>query len=469
MASCTGRRAHAHYRGAGIFAALTITTLLSGCGEVRSQGQSAGPHGSADSQLRASRPSLIIHVPEPAGAWVVTGSQVLRARAGTGPADVTPPGLRGVVDGLGVFRAFSALDDMSAWAVRVQTLPAGTHESSTAPPTSGLPAPAPAPTAPGGSSSASGGREGGSRSLPTALPPPPPNTGPAVVDTPMPPTSSEVLTHRTTDGGETWSTNRQTVSLGRGEYVGGSLAVHRAGTAWLMARAQTSSAGSSAVLLRTSDAGATWSTFALPVAGAIRFSTPSHGWLAGGAVANQLYETHDGGETWQAKELPPGAQRSPGTTLTGPHFFTPASGVLPVQQQLDTGGSVLRFFTTTDAGRSWAAKGEPLRVHRGGSIFDGEFSLASFVDESTWYVLADSLLVTRDGGETFLPVRSDRDLSNVSQMAFPSVDDGWVKLTLNPCSGARADTDPHRSDCANEARVLRTSDGGASWVEQPLK
>lgn len=280
---------------------------------------------------------------------------------------------------------------------------------------------------------------------------------------------AEVATHRTNDGGVTWSTVRQTAGLGLGAYAGGSLLVHSSETAWLVARAQTSSAGSSAVLLRTTDGGASWSTFDLPVAGSIQFLTASHGWLAGGPVANRLYETRDGGETWVTRSLPAGIERSPMTTITSPHFFTPTSGILPVQEQRESGGSMLRFFSTNDGGQSWIARGTPIDVRRGGSIFDGDFSLASFVGEKNWYVVADALLVTRDGGESYSEVRSNQDLTNVAQISFATVDDGWVKLTMNACSGTRANAE-HRpsSACPTNTRVLRTSDGGTTWVEQPL-
>ncbi len=70
---------------------------------------------------------------------------------------------------------------------------------------------------------------------------------------------------------------------------------------WVIAREPSSSNFSIARLYATQDGGDTWAELARPPAsGQLKFATKSRGWLLGGADGRALYQTIDGGKTWQA-------------------------------------------------------------------------------------------------------------------------------------------------------------------------
>ncbi|MCA1835788.1 MAG: hypothetical protein LC721_05455 [Actinobacteria bacterium] len=219
------------------------------------------------------------------------------------------------------------------------------------------------------------------------------------------------------------------------------------------------------MLLRTTDGGASWTVVATPIAGGLVFHTSSDAWIAGGPQNDKLFVTHDGGTTWVPEQIPLSAGR---TTIARPYFIDRNTGIVPVQEHLDTGSRLL-FYITEDNGRSWKLSGAALDTPRGGDLFAGAFSLGSFVDRSNWYILGGSLLVTHDGGASFASVNSTRDLSGVSDIQFVSSDVGWAEETFYPCPRAAATADGKPSStCAGQTRLLRTADGGKNWREQPL-
>ncbi len=71
---------------------------------------------------------------------------------------------------------------------------------------------------------------------------------------------------------------------------------------WLLLQKVTSQAFDLGLLLKTSDAGITWQSYDLPVAGQINFTSGSEGWLVNGD-RQQLFHTNDGGITWQTAKL----------------------------------------------------------------------------------------------------------------------------------------------------------------------
>ncbi len=70
---------------------------------------------------------------------------------------------------------------------------------------------------------------------------------------------------------------------------------------WVMAREPSSSNFSFGRLYATQNGGETWAELARPpAAGQLKFASQSRGWLLGGADGRALYQTIDGGKSWQA-------------------------------------------------------------------------------------------------------------------------------------------------------------------------
>ncbi|HEY3473879.1 MAG TPA: hypothetical protein VGK56_04670, partial [Anaerolineales bacterium] len=72
---------------------------------------------------------------------------------------------------------------------------------------------------------------------------------------------------------------------------------------WIAIKQATGSNFSVGTLFVTSDGGSAWSRTVLPVADHVHFRDPQTGWAVGGPTGGQIFETKDGGETWQAVEV----------------------------------------------------------------------------------------------------------------------------------------------------------------------
>ena len=69
---------------------------------------------------------------------------------------------------------------------------------------------------------------------------------------------------------------------------------------WVIAREASSSNFSFARLYATQEGGDTWTELARPPAsGPLKFASQTRGWLLGGADGRALYQTIDGGKSWQ--------------------------------------------------------------------------------------------------------------------------------------------------------------------------
>jgi photosystem II stability/assembly factor-like uncharacterized protein len=103
---------------------------------------------------------------------------------------------------------------------------------------------------------------------------------------------------------------------------------------------------------------------------AIAFADANHGWLIGDPIDGKLdlYRTTDGGQSWQRQSGP--------EMLAGEYGFA-ASGtnIVAIDRELRiaTGGAAARVLRSSDAGHSWAASVTPL-AH--GNESSGIFSIA---------------------------------------------------------------------------------------------
>jgi hypothetical protein len=101
---------------------------------------------------------------------------------------------------------------------------------------------------------------------------------------------------RTSNAGDEWQA--ATVPANN-EFGSTSLSFINAQQGWLIAREVSSANFSFGHLFVTSDGGATWQALPQPpVAGALKMIDAQTGWILGGANGQQLYQTNDGGQSW---------------------------------------------------------------------------------------------------------------------------------------------------------------------------
>ena len=167
----------------------------------------------------------------------------------------------------------------------------------------------------------------------------------------------------------------------------------------------------------------------------MHFVSERVGWIAGGPAGDQLYKTVDGGHTWQPQQI---------SSLTGktkrqikygfPVFRDEQNGTLPVTFLSDTQNEVV-LYTTQDGGKSWKVMSSKSMGRS--LILD---TLSSIV--TLEWLAAD--------GKTL------SDLPGARLLDFATTDSGWVYLNNGVCSG---------DSCQVEKRLMKTSDGGKTWME----
>ena len=245
---------------------------------------------------------------------------------------------------------------------------------------------------------------------------------------------------------------------------------------------------------RTVDGGAQWGVISIPDdSPSFTFVSPTHAWALDGY---QLFETADGGLTWQMRgAIPPSIT---GLFTGGPHpVAVGATGVIWVST-IDQGAPIV--YGTSDRGMTWQAIAVPFEARAvipgGKPVFYSSFAQAvpgggvlvvtndvfgnyegavsfdmgrswkrtqlptqqpyldvfSFLDTRAWWVSDPGLLLyrTEDGGQTWHGVRTVV-ADSLNDWTFESahmVDakHGWALITLRSSSG-----------------LALTSDGGVHW------
>jgi photosystem II stability/assembly factor-like uncharacterized protein len=264
---------------------------------------------------------------------------------------------------------------------------------------------------------------------------------------------------RSTDGAKTWT---PIANPGREHLVG----VWSDGKiAWAV--------GAHGLILRSADGGATWSEVSShAIDGEVR------GFASGGkvivAAAGQLARSTDGGKTWQAIASAPGWELSVAATADG---FVAIGGSGTIVRSTDggvtwkpTGGQAPKTppHALAAAGKALVAVGEQGAVVRsddGGTTWKagraGTDALrAVWTDGKTWWTVGDreALFTSTDAGASWTPVKGPG-----KRYDFTGVwSDGSAVVIVGvdaPHDDGGEDMDPPH------AIVLRSTDGGKSWVE----
>ena len=243
----------------------------------------------------------------------------------------------------------------------------------------------------------------------------------------------------TTDGGETWSSQRTPVPHALLDQVTCVDRTH----AWVVGRKD-----GRAVMLSTMDGGATWRrqrVGALSNLRGVAFADADHGWTVGG-VESELYAvvlaTSDGGRHWREQARYEFTFLSAVTCTDREHAWA-AGG--PSQYPVSSLGTTPPLLlATADGGAHWETQ------LASDDETDGELRDVTFpTAEQGWAVGKGALLSTTDGGATWTAHDIDPEAS-LDAVSFSDSQHGWITL--------------------RHKELLWTDDGGLTWTRmQPLE
>ena len=225
---------------------------------------------------------------------------------------------------------------------------------------------------------------------------------------------------------------------------------------WISIKQATGSNFSVGTLFVTSDGGTTWSRTVLPIADRVYFSDPEIGWAVGGPAGDQIVETRDGGNTWQAIAVDQMLADSLVTAYLP--LYADGQGML-VTAQAGSRNS-LNIYTLDVPSAEWSLMDQ--------AIFDvqpGIVGLSILDSQNFLAVIPGSRIIVRmrDGELDVIDNRDGRSASIV-ELDMVSLDIGWGKSVEATCVSAPVRKDQAVSvSCSSKTSLLRTVDGGATW------
>ena len=209
-------------------------------------------------------------------------------------------------------------------------------------------------------------------------------------------------------------------------------------------------------LYESTDGGQTWSTDrpsdARGASGSLAFATVEDGVIAGGAGDNRLFVTSDGGRSWRLAAIPAPAGTDPTAARVGGavRFWNATTGAVTVGYGTETGPTELGIIITDDAGASWSLGATV--PSQGGEV---SISLTSPKD---WVAMPDAgtVLRTADAGRSWAKA-SARGLAGAPwSLDFPDGAHGWALVPFSVCLH-------FKSDCSSRTGLYATDDGGLTW------
>jgi photosystem II stability/assembly factor-like uncharacterized protein len=247
----------------------------------------------------------------------------------------------------------------------------------------------------------------------------------------------------TTDGGQTWHATPFQVSKPEEISVGGAIFLDFIDSqrGWVVISLPSSSNFSLGRLFRTSDGGATWTELTIPLGQPVRFITPNVGWVAGGPGGNELYVTRDGGATWEPQEVVPQGSTVGYLMYDLPVFDNSQEGLMPVTIN-DLTQTKVEFYVTHDGGQSWVLT-RTVSISR--EATPNTRIPVAIIDSGHWFIADQSSIPN-------LP-------PNVIALDFATPEVGWAYTSNSMCTQSRCDV---------QRRLMRTVDGGETWVEIEL-
>ncbi|MES2127376.1 MAG: hypothetical protein V4463_08905 [Pseudomonadota bacterium] len=179
--------------------------------------------------------------------------------------------------------------------------------------------------------------------------------------------------------------------------------------------------------------------------------------------SNPLYETNDGGASWQVVKNLPGAPVKGicAIDILASRFIN--AGVLDERTIIHAGGRVgspARLLRSLDGGRSWANidMGPWVAMIVDVKFFDAMNGIVFAGSDANIETSHALIVATHDGGKTWSKVYvSARPQELTWKGSFPTRDIGYATVQ---------NYNPDKAESLR--RVLKTTDGGANWQELPL-
>ena len=256
--------------------------------------------------------------------------------------------------------------------------------------------------------------------------------------------------YRTIDGGMTWTSNEVPFSRGKLRFLDPN-------NGWVMAELGIAAGSMGVSVFQTTDGGETWDQKytndpnlsnagdSLPLGGLKNGLTPLNmqtAWVYGLIYAPgtvYLYRTDDAGESWRELnlDLPEGVENSE-LSVDEIELIAPNFGFLTVR--VTSNDTNLAVYTSDDSGDTWLLM--PTLIANGGS--------ADFLSATEAVIYnGEQFYVTRDAARTWTIIPPDIKFGETfAGMDFVNALSGWV-ITLDPTNNGRS--------------LYRTSDGGATW------
>ena len=256
--------------------------------------------------------------------------------------------------------------------------------------------------------------------------------------------------YRTTDGGITWEAFTTPFSSGSLHFIDPS-------NGWMMADLGVGAGSMAVSVFQTSDGGKTWqrvytndpnlagSGDTLPLGGIKNLILPLNddtAWVGGVVYApgeTYLFRTDDAGKTWfNIKLALPEDIAQSELSIQELIFLSPTEGLLALRVSSETSQVVV--YSTSDGGNTWTQ----LPVE-----FEGYGILETPSASEMIFYTADQFYVTKDAGKTIQQISPEIKFGDsVIDMSFANSQTGWI-IT----AGA-----------SNEMTLYKTTDGGATWT-----
>jgi photosystem II stability/assembly factor-like uncharacterized protein len=209
-------------------------------------------------------------------------------------------------------------------------------------------------------------------------------------------------------------------------------------------------AGTQGGIYRTLDGGVSWqsqdSGTTEPLDD-LYFLDSDRGWAVGGNSGPIIRRTLDGGETWEVQTSPSNTYLSAVTFVDETHGWIAGCHyiVWGWPPRFSAYGYILR---STDGGDSWFEATE----WRGSCFSDVDFVdaihgwvAAGRIDNSS-YETVPLVFASSDGGETWVNQPLPVSVDGLNRIAFADMDHGWV--------------------VGDGGLILTTNDGGSTWAQQ---